>query len=82
MSDSSLPTPPPLDTTRTASDDSLSRVPSSQDLHILRLCRESNPSTDALAQLLRDASARTGVNALDKDGSSPLREGECTFAAR
>jgi hypothetical protein len=43
---------------------------------ILNLCRESNPSADALAQLLRDPSTSAGVNYEDVNSMTPLIEGK------
>jgi hypothetical protein len=52
-----------------------------RDMLILRLCRESNASADALSQLLRDPSTSAGVNYEDENGKTPLFEGEGTNAA-
>jgi hypothetical protein len=45
-------------------------------LKIFHLCRELNPSTAELEQLLRDPLTNTGINYLDGSNRSPLAEGE------
>ena len=48
----------------------------SEHLQIISLCRDSNPSAEALAQLLRNPSCFAGVNYGDDSQKSPLIEGE------
>jgi ankyrin repeat protein len=47
-----------------------------EQLQIISLCRDSNPSAEALAQLLRNPSCFAGVNYADDSQKSPLIEGE------